>query len=451
MDMPPFPKNPPLSLTRRQWLKGAYTSLAGLSLGHLLGCSDASQEKPQGGRSVLQKFHVVVIGGGFAGASCARALAHQGIRVTLVEPKSHYIACPLSNLVIAGLRDIQQQIFSFSALSQSGIRIIQQRANAIDTDKQQIQLQDGSPLGFDRLVLAPGIEIHWQGLAGYSQEAAQRMPHAWQAGTQTTLLRDQLHAMPNGGKVLMSIPDNPYRCPPGPYERASLIAHYLKQHKPRSKLVLLDAKDNFSKKPLFMQAWAQEYGDMIEWQGLSDGAQVIRVDAQTKTLFTDFDEHRADVANVIPPQRAGRIAQIAGATDASGWCPITPSTFESTLLPKVHVIGDAAIANAMPKSAFAANAQAKLCAVQVARLLTEQTPLDAPLINTCYSLIHPNYGISVADVFQPSGHLWQPVSGAGGTSPLSASAEQRRLEAAYALDWFNTLTQQTFGAENVDV
>ena len=270
------------------------------------------------------------------------------------------------------------------------------------------------------------------------------MPHAWKAGEQTLLLRRQLEAMPDGGLVVISAPANPYRCPPGPYERASLIAYYLKTHKPRSKLILLDSKDIFSKQKLFQAAWKELYPN-LEWVSLSDGGKVTRVDPATNTFETDFGSHKADVANVIPPQRAGAIAATAGVADRTGWCPIDPVTFESKLQPGIHVIGDAAIAGAMPKSAFAANAQAKVCADAVAQLLAGNAPVEPRLINTCYSLVAPGNAISVAGVYRPVNGQLTDVEGAGGTSPLNAPAEQRAKEAEYADAWFKTITGETFG------
>ncbi len=392
----------------------------------------------------VTKARVVVAGGGFAGATCARTLAQLGIRVTLVEPNPVYTACPFSNLVISTDRPIQAQQFSYAGIANAGVEV--RHARVVGVDAQRVQLDDGSRLDYDRLVLAPGIEINWDGLPGYDQAAAELMPHAWQAGAQTLLLRRQLRAMPDGGVVVISVPDNPYRCPPGPYERASLIAHYLKAHKPRSKVLILDAKDRFSKQPLFTRAWQEQYGQLVEWQGRSAGAAVVEVDAQSGAVLTDFETVRGDVINVIPPQRAGFIAQTAGAADNSGWCPIQAGTFESTRLDRVHVLGDAAIANAMPKSAFSANAQAKLCAVQVARLLADQPPQPAKLINTCYSLIAPEYGISVAGVYTAEKNTWRSIPGAGGISPmLQAPAGAPRLEAEYARAWYATITREVFG------
>ena len=390
---------------------------------------------------------VVVVGGGFAGASCARALrrADPSIAVTLVEPNATFTACPFSNAVIAGLRELGAQQFAYGRVAADGIAVARTSASAVDAQARSITLEEGTRLSYDRLVLAPGIDIRWGALPGYDEAAAGQMPHAWKAGEQTLLLRRQLEAMEDGGLVVISAPANPFRCPPGPYERASLIAHYLKTRKPKSKLLVLDAKDAFSKQKLFQSAWSELYGGLLEWVPLSKGGNVTSVDAANRTLVTDFGRHKATVANVIPPQKAGRIADAAGAADRTGWCPIDPVTFESKLQPRIHVIGDSAIAGAMPKSAFAANSQAKICAEAVARLVTGGAPSTPKLINTCYSLVAPDYGISIAGVYQPSNGLLAEVPGSGGVSTSDAPRAARALEAVLAEAWFRTITAETFG------
>lgn len=389
--------------------------------------------------------HVVVVGGGFGGATCARELRRSGFEVTLVEPNPVYTACPLSNAVLAGLRPIEAQQFRLDALERAGVRIVRQRASRIAPQERSVSLDDGSTLDYERLVLSPGIDIRFDALPGYDEDASSVLPHAWKAGEQTLLLRRQLEAMDDGGTVIISAPSNPFRCPPGPYERASLIAHYLKTHKPRSKLIILDAKDTFSKQRLFTSAWQALYPNIIEWVSLSSGGMVNEVDAKTRTLVTDFGRHTGDVVNVIPPQRAGQIAQEAGVADRTGWCPIDPVTFESRLQPNIHVIGDATIAGGMPKSAFSANAQAKVCAAAITSLLRGQTPAEPKLINTCYSLVAPDYGISVAGVYRPVNGVLTDVEGAGGTSPIDAPASFRAQEALYAEAWFQTITENVFG------
>ena len=390
---------------------------------------------------------VVVIGGGFAGASVARALRRTdpAVAVDLVEESPTFTACPFSNSVIAGMREIVAQQFGYDKLAADGITLVSARATAVDAQARAVILATGTRLTYDRLVLAPGIDIRWGALPGYTETAAEEMPHAWKAGAQTLLLRRQLEAMDDGGTVVMSAPANPFRCPPGPYERASLIAYYLKTRKPRSKLIILDAKDAFSKQRLFLNGWKELYPDLLEWVPLSKGGAVTEVDPATKTFVTDFDKHQANVGNVIPPQKAGRIAEIAGVADRTGWCPIDPVTFELTLVPNIHVLGDAAIAGAMPKSAFAANAQAKVCAAALVRLLRGEAPPAPKLINTCYSLVAPDYGISIAGVYQPANGQLMDVAGAGGISAIDAPRATRSAEASLANGWFNTITRETFG------
>ncbi|CAA9253065.1 MAG: Flavocytochrome c:sulfide dehydrogenase [uncultured Acetobacteraceae bacterium] len=388
---------------------------------------------------------VVVVGGGFGGATCARALRRAGLDVTLVEAEATYMACPFSNAVIAGLRGLEELRFGYGALRREGVAVVHQAAVAVEVESRRVVLADGAGVPYDRLVLAPGIDLRFDALPGYDARGAETLPHAWKAGAQTELLRRQLDAMEDGGTVVVSVPANPYRCPPGPYERASLIAHYLKTRKPRSKLILLDSKDSFSKQRLFQAAWASLYPGLLEHVPLSAGGAVTAVDAAERTLSTDFGDHRASVANVIPPQQAGRIARVAGVSDRSGWCPIDPVTFESRLRPGIHVIGDAAIGGAIPKSAFAANAEAKVCAEAVAGLLRDEAPAAPKLINTCYSLVAPDYGISIAGVYRPAGDLFADVEGAGGTSPLDAPLSVRALEARYAEDWFRIITADVFG------
>jgi NADPH-dependent 2,4-dienoyl-CoA reductase/sulfur reductase-like enzyme len=391
---------------------------------------------------------VVVVGGGFAGATAARRLAQAGHQVTMIEGNAGYTACPFSNEVIAGLREMEGQAFGWDKVVAAGVKLVQARAVDVNSATKRVLL-DGGALPYDRLVLAPGIDLllapEEGALPGYDQAATVKMPHAWKAGLQTVLLREQLRAMPDGGVVVMSVPANPYRCPPGPYERASLIGWYLKTNKPRSKLLLLDAKDAFSKQKLFEQAWATLYKGIVERVSLSDGGAVTRVDPAAMTVSTDFDTHKADVANIIPPQRAGSIALAAGVADKTGWCPVDPVTFESKRIAGIHVLGDAAIMGAMPKSAFAANAQAKVCANAIIAVLAGGKPQEPKLINTCYSLAAPDYAFSVAGVYRPSFGQLVEVEGSGGPSPLDAGPDVRKQEAAYADVWYKTITGAVFG------
>jgi sulfide dehydrogenase [flavocytochrome c] flavoprotein subunit len=417
--------------TRRTFLK--LTAAAGIAAPSIVSAQAAGR--------------VVVVGGGFGGATAARTLKalEPKLDVTLVEPNATFTACPFSNGVLADLRDISQQQFGYDGVKKAGVTLAQTSATAVDAAAKSVTLADGNKLSWDRLVLSPGIDINWGALPGYDEAAAQKMPHAWKAGAQTVLLRQQLQAMEDGGLVVISSPANPYRCPPGPYERASLIAYWLKIWKPKSKLLILDSKDAFSKQKLFQNGWAELYPGRIEWVPLSQGGKVTSVDPSTLTFVTDFARHKAAVGNVIPPQKAGAIAQQAGVADRTGWCPVEPVAFESTLQPGIHVLGDAAIMGGMPKSAFAANAQAKVCAAALVELLAGRKPVDPILINTCYSLVSADYGISVAGVYRPDKGVLTNVPGAGGDSPLEVVGGFRGQEALYASSWFKTITAEVFG------
>jgi len=392
------------------------------------------------------KARIIVIGGGFAGATCARMLRRADARfeVTLIEPNPTFTACPFSNSVIAGLRDIAVQRFGYESIRAEGIAVAQDQATAVDPQARRVTLRGGTALDYHRLVLAPGIVIRWDALPGYDEAATMEMPHAWWAGEQTVLLRRQLEAMPDGGTVVIAAPPNPFRCPPGPYERASLIAYYLKKAKPRSKLIVLDAKDSFSKQRLFQNAWQQLYPGLLEWVSLSNGGKVTSVDVRSRTLVTDFANYKADVANVTVA--AGRQhRRTCRCRRPHRLVPNRSGEFRISPEPNIHVVGDAAIVGAMPKSAFAANAQAKVCASAMAMLLRGEAPPQPKLINTCYSLVAPDYGISIAGVYHPVNGQLADVEGAGGISPVDAPPDFRALEATYAQAWFHTITTETFG------
>ena len=271
-----------------------------------------------------------------------------------------------------------------------------------------------------------------------------KMPHAWKAGEQTLLLRRQIEAMDDGGLIALAVPATPSRCPPAPYERASLIAHYLKTRKPRCKILILDAKDGFPQQRLFENAWKELYSGMIERVSLSQGGRVTSVDPVTNTLVTDFGNYTAQVANVIPPQQAGRIAAIAGAVDNTGWCPIDPVTFASKLVPDIHVIGDACIGGGIPKSASAANAQAKACAAAIVKLIAGRQPEMPRLLGACYNTVAPGYAFSLSGIYQPKDGMFAETEG-GGTSPVDAPHEVRIREADDALSWYQRITVETFG------
>ena len=380
---------------------------------------------------------VVVVGGGFGGATAARYLRHYapGVHVTLVEPARRFFTCPFSNHYLAGLHGWDSLGHGFDGLRAAGVEVV--HAYAADVGERSLRLDTGALLPWDRLILSPGVDMRWNAIEGYDEAAAQQAPHAWKAGPQTQLLRRQLLGMRDGGVFVMAIPDNPFRCPPGPYERAALVAHYLQTHKPRSKVLLLDAKENFSKKALFLQGWKALYGSMVEWVPLSADGQVVRVDAAALEVETLFGgRHKADVLNVIPPQQAGRIALRAGVADGSGWAPVRGEDFASTRVPGIHVLGDASQAGPIPKSGFAANNQGKAVAAAIAAELLGRPRPQAVYANTCYSLVGPDWGISVAGVYRPQAGRLVDVPGTVGISALDGGAEFRAAEARYGAAWY---------------
>ena len=390
---------------------------------------------------------VVVIGGGFGGASCARALrkADPRIAVTLVEANATYTALPHSNAVIGGLVELSHQQFSYDRIKSAGVNVALSAATAVDPEKRVVTLADGTKLNYERLVVSPGIDFRSGAIQGYDRAAMDVMPPAYNDGAEVALLRRQLESMEDGGTVVIASPVNPARCPPAPYERASLIAHYLKTKKPKSKVIVLDAKESFTMQKLFEAAWQELYPGLIEWVGLSQGGALTSIDVAAKTLATDFDKYQAAVANVIPPQQAGRVAQLAGVVDRTGWCPVDPVTFASKLQPNIHVIGDAAIAGAMPRSASAAHSQARICAAAIAAQLAGK-PLAAPtLTSSCYSLIAPDYAISQKGTYRPVDDQYTEADGGAVISAQDAPRERRKAEADEANDWFRTITGEVFG------
>lgn len=390
---------------------------------------------------------VVVIGGGFGGVGCARALRtlDANLQVTLVTGGRGFSACPFSSSAIAGLREPAELDFNYDRVAATGVSVVTERAVAIDPSARTVTIAGGDKLPYDRLVVSPGVEMNFKALAGYTEAAAESMPHAWTGGAQTALLRRQLEAMEDGGLVVIAAPATPYRCPPAPYERASLIAHALKTKKPKSKVLILDAKDSFSKQALFEEAWASLYPGLIEWVPLSKGGSVSAVDPAAMTVKTDFEDYKAAVANIVPPQRAAAIAAACGVADRTGWCPVEPVGFESTLQPGIHVIGDAALMGAMPKAAHAAAVQGKVVAAAVVARLREQTLPDAVLENICYSLAGPDWGFVETNRFRPEKSLLMALPGALNVSPPGASPAARAGEARADESWFSTLTGELFG------
>ena len=393
------------------------------------------------------KARVIVIGGGYGGAIAAKyiKMADPAIDVMLIEKDANYVSCPLSNEVLGGDRTIDSITFNYQAMSANhNIKVVQDTVVEIDAAGHTVKGSSGNQYSYDKLVVSPGVDFRYDKIDGYDAQVAEQIPHAWKAGHQTTLLRQQLEAMKDGGVCYIAAPPNPFRCPPGPYERAAQIAHYFKQHKPKSKVIILDAKDKFSKQGLFMQGYKKFYGDMVEWVSGANGGIIEAVDAGSNTLIGQVDEYRGDVLNVIPAQKAGKIAQLAGLTNDTGWCPVDQLTFESTLHKDIHVIGDASIAGKMPKSGYAANSQGKVCAAAIVSAVNGETPGEPSYVNTCYSIISPDWGISVAAVYQLVDGNIVGVEGAGGLSPMDASAETRAVEAQFARSWFLNITSDMF-------
>ncbi len=400
-------------MQRRALLKAA--GLLGLT--SLAGCAT-------GGGAAMRKAQVVVIGGGFAGSTAAKyiRLWAPEVQVTLVEREPAFVSCPLSNLVLGGSRDLDSLTTGYEALSRRhGVRRIQDSVVAIDAGRRSVQLARGDTLRYDRLIVAPGTDFIYDELPGLRSEAArQQVLHAWRAGAETLGLRRQLEAMPDGGVFVMHMPKAPYRCPPGPYERACQVAWYFKHHKPRAKLILLDANDDIvSKKGLFTAAWNTLTPGIVDYR---PGSELLDVDADSRTAKLVFGDERADVLNVIPPQRASQVARDAGLITANDrWCGVDFLTYESLAAPNVHVLGDAILAAPqMPKSGHMANQHAKVCADAVINLLAEQPINPEPIIsNTCYSFVTDIDAVHVASVhrYDPAQRTMVVVDGTMGVSP----------------------------------
>jgi sulfide dehydrogenase [flavocytochrome c] flavoprotein subunit len=421
----------------KAWTRREFSGLAGTTL--------LAAMSPRIARSDA-KARVVVIGGGVGGATVARYLtASTGtIVVTLVEPKRKYITCFFSNLYLAGLRSLESLTHGYDTLAQQyGITVIHESAAMIDPVAKTVGLNSGAKLPYDRLVLAPGIAFKFGGIDGYDEAATQIMPHAWNAGSQSELLRRQLESMEDGGVFVLVVPPDPFRCPPAPYERASLIAYYFKQYKPRAKILILDAKDSFKAQDLFEDAWARHYPGMIEWLPAQFTGGVKAVDVKARSVLTAGDTFKAAVANVIPEQTAGDLARQAGLADRSGWCPVDPVTFESTLQSGIHLVGDAIIGGDMPKSAFSANSQAKACAFAVAASLTGSPLFPLHLFNSCYTFLAPDDAFSNAINFKPDAGKLKAVNTF--VSRLDESAEIRRRTAYEAVGWYAAFTHDLFG------
>lgn len=390
---------------------------------------------------------VVVVGGGVGGCTAAKYLKKLDprIEVTLVTDAPKYTSCFMSNEVLSGDRTLDSLTFGYQGLARYGVGLVVDPAVGIDPASRIVQTAGGVRLDYDACIVSPGVDFKWDSIEGYDEAIAERIPHAWYAGPQTATLRQQITAMPEGGTVLIVAPPNPFKCPPGPYERASQIAMYFRHHNPRAKILILDAKDAFSKQALFEQGWTQLYGygsdnSMIEWVGAAGGGTVTSLDPSTGTLDAEVEEFRGDVINIIPAQKAGKIAFAADLVE-DDWCPVDKRTFESSRHPGIYVLGDATNASKMPKSAYAANSQAKVAALAIVARFDGREPDEATYVNTCYSILGEDFGISVAGIYylDAANNMLEEIPGAGGVSPLDASAELRRREVSYAHSWFKNV------------
>ena len=425
--------------SRRKFIK---TAAAG-SVATLLGLP---------GRSYAANGRVVVIGGGCGGATAARYLRQidPTIQVTLIEAKTPHHTCLMSNEVLAGNRKISSLQFDYLNLSQLGVKVVADRVVTIDAEKQQIKTAGGEVFPYERCIVSPGIDFRWQQIEGYDAEAARIAPHAWQSGAQLITLQRALQAMPDGGTVLITVPEAPYRCPAAPYERASLIARYLQRQKPRSKVVMLDANTTFFNQKAFFHIWKKEYAfanqkSLIERHS-GEAVAVAGFDATNRTIITRSGQQiKADVINIIPPQKAGEIAISSGLVDQSGWCPIDLLTFESSLQANIHIIGDAAIIPGMSKSGASANTQGKACAAAVAALLNGEPPLATPLIETRYAILGEETALSSTAVFK-SGAEGNQLHRLSGESAITNIRKWSPLREFYnAHSWYNNITRDIFG------
>jgi len=413
-----------MALKRRNFIK---TALATSSLAMFPHISLAA-------RTPKSQKRVVVIGGGFAGATAAKYISmwSPDVEVVMIERNAQFVSCPQSNLVLGGNRTLQQLTHDYNGLADNyGVKTVQAEVVNIDTEKQRVTLHDGAIVTYHRLVIAPGVDFIYDDLpelAGF--DIQQKIPHAWKAGPQTEILKQQLHGMKKGGTIAMTVPATPFRCPPGPYERACQIAFYLKHHNPSAKCLILDANaDVASKKALFKSAWEEHYSGLIEYVSNST---IEHVDVKSLAVETEFDGFAADVLNVIPPQKAGKVAEMAGVINVDKrWCLVDFLTYESTEKKNVHVIGDAVHAK-LPKSGHMANAQAKVCAAAIVALLADQEPEQEPVFsNTCYSFVDDQQAGHVAAVYRYNAEQKQMVPMPGG----GVSSQATSLEGAYANAW----------------
>lgn len=392
------------------------------------------------------KPRVVVVGGGAGGATVARYIAKDSggaIDVTLVEPTRTYYTCFFSNLYLGGFREMQSLGHSYGTLAaQFGVNVVHDWAVGVDRDAKTVALAGGGSLPYDRLILSPGIDFVDGAVPGWDISAQNAMPHAYKAGSQTELLKAQIMAMPQGGTFAMVAPPNPYRCPPGPYERISMVAHLLKQNNPTAKILIADPKESFSKQGLFEEGWNDNYAGMIERIGPDFGGANVAVDPAAMTLSIDGDVMDVDVCNVIPAMKAGRIAELAGITDGN-WAPVNAADMSSTMDDSIHVLGDAAAQGDMPKSGFSANSQAKVCANAVRGALTGSTVFPARFANTCWSLIDTDNGVKVGATYEATPEKIAKVDGF--VSQTGESDDVRAATYQESIGWYDGIVADMFG------
>src|SRR5688572_5949155 len=414
-------------MRRREFLK-----LAGAV--SLTGCATSASPS---------KARVVVVGGGFGGATAAKYIRmwDPSIDVVLVEREAMFVSCPISNLVLAGYAKMGDISRGYDGLQRHGVQVVRDEVTAIDSSKKSVKLARGADIAYERLIVSPGIDFTFEEMQGYEAAMGDNsVLHAWKAGPQTVALRQQLEQMRDGGVYILSIPLAPYRCPPGPYERASVIAAYFKQAKPKAKVLVLDANpDITSKAGLFKRAWSDLYPGIIEYRG---NARAVGVDAKNKTVKLELEDVKGDVLNVVPPHRAGDLAAKAGLiTTNNRWCDVDWRTMESKAIKGVHVIGDATLsAPAMPKSASMANNHAKIAAAAIVELLNGRSPQPVKILNTCYSFVAEKEAIRVSSVHEWDGNTLQPVKGAGGVSAARSEAE-----GTFAWNWARTIWADSLG------
>jgi sulfide dehydrogenase [flavocytochrome c] flavoprotein chain len=423
-------------LTRRH-----FTLLAGASLGSLATPLFAPAVLGQG------KPKLVVIGGGPGGGTVARYVNNDlkgAVEVTLIEPQKNFTTCFFSNIYLGGYRSFQSITHNYNKVRKEGVKVVHEAAASIDRDKKQVVLAGGKRVPYDRLAVAPGIDIKFDSVPGYSEAASQIMPHAWKPGAQTQLLVKKLNALKDGDTIVMIAPPNPYRCPPGPYERVSMFAHVLKQKGHRkSKIIVLDPKPTFSKQALFLEGWEKHYPGMIEWQDPKVHGGIKGVDAKTGEIKTDLANYKAALANVIPAQMAGKIARDAGLADQTGWCPIDPENMKSTMDSSIFVVGDACIPGDMPKSAFSANSQAKVAAMRIGGELANARTFPARYSNTCWSLIETDDDVKVGGNYEPGDGKLKATTTF--VSQKGEAAELRKQNYKESVDWYASIVADVFG------